>query len=98
MDDFNAKSDNVQSESEDNNIEIGEMINKNLEYSEAALSELEQPKTECGDLMTNCSSNEDCKQCSDCPNGAFCTMDVFSFCECFHDYYPDYYEYDNGLD
>ena len=35
MDDFNAKSDNVQSESEDNNIEIGEMINNKVAFSEA---------------------------------------------------------------
>ena len=90
--------------SDNNNIEIGEMINNNLEYSEAAPSELSHPKTDCFDWKTSCSSDDDCKQCSDqCSNGAGCIMDsqIFgSFCECVDDpdYYPDYYEYDNGLD
>ena len=76
---------------EDNNIKMSEMVNNNLEYSEAAPSELEQPKTECGDLMTICSSNEDCKKCSNCPNGASCgklliNMRIYSTCECHGNY------------
>ena len=67
MDDFNAKSDNVQSESEDKIIELEEMENNNLEYLEAAPSELEQAKKKCG----SCSSNDDCN-CPDCPKGAGC--------------------------
>ena len=67
-DDFNAKSDNVQSESEDDIMELEELENNNLEYSEAAPS-----KSECGiNGSGSCSSQEDCKQCLDCPNGAAC--------------------------
>ena len=87
--------------SEDNNIEIGEMINNNLKYSVAAPSELEQPKTECDVWETSCYNDEDCKQCSDCPNGAYCIVKInyagtklFSSCECSN----DYYEYDNSMD
>ena len=105
MDDFNAKSDEVlQSENEDKVIELEEMVRNNLVDSEAALSELSQPKTECDKWGTSCSSHDDCKQCSDqCPTGAVCIMDsqiLGSFCECVDDHYtdPDYYEYDNGLD
>ena len=110
MDDFNAKSDNVQSESEDNNIEIGEMINNNLEYSDMAPSELAQPKKECDyvdyydDVKIGCSSTEDCKQCMDCPEdspGVFCDLN-FDFdsdgpyCQC--DEYRHYNDYDNSMD
>ena len=105
MDDFNAKSDEVlQSENEDKVIELEEMVRNNLVDSEAALSELSQPKTECDKWGTSCSSDDDCQQCSDqCPTGAVCIMDsqiLGSFCECVDDHYtdPDYYEYDNGLD
>ena len=62
MDYFNAKSDEVQSENEDKIIELEEMVSNNLIESEAAMSYLSQPKTECDKLETNCSSNEDCKQ------------------------------------
>ena len=92
--------------SEDNNIEIDEMINKNLEYSEFVPSELEQPKTECDYMYgngfeTRCSSNEDCKQCSDCPEGVWCDLnfdfDSYGpFCQC--DEIRNYNEYDNSMD
>jgi len=71
---------------EDNNIEIGEMTNNNLEYSEFALSELEQPKPEC-DYKGGCPSDEYCKQkCPECPNGAYCNRSFWggsSNCGCF---------------
>ena len=95
--------------SEDNNIEMGEMVNNKMASSEAARSgimcrarhctpqfapsELEQPKTECdyiygNGLKTRCSSNEDCKECSDCPEGVWeCDLKLESdtdgpFCQC----------------
>ena len=88
--------------SEDNNVEVGEMVNNNkLKYSEAESSELAQSKTECDVRETSCSSDEDCKQCSDCPNGAYCILKInyagtklFRSCECSE----DYYEYDNTMD
>ena len=88
MDDFNAKSDNVQSESEDKAMELEELENNNLEYAEAAPSE--QHKSECG----FCSSQEDCKQCLDCPNGASCVgmgwiPGVQKECKCLGPYGPD---------
>ena len=90
MDYFNAKSDEVQSENEDKIIELEEMVSNNLVESEAA-----HPKTECDKWETSCSSDEDCKQCSDCPNGAYCILKIndagtklFRSCECSDD---DYY-------
>ena len=94
--------------SEDNNIEMGEMVNNKMASSEAARSgimcrarhcasqfapsELEQPKTECdyiygNGMKTRCSSNEDCKECSDCPEGVWCDLKLESdtdgpFCQC----------------
>ena len=53
-------------------------------FTEIAPSELEQPKKECdykyqyqygNGMKTRCSIDEDCKQCSDCPNGANCRAD-----------------------
>ena len=46
-------------------------------FTEIAPSELEQPKTECDYIYgngtkTRCSIDEDCKQGSDCSNGAYC--------------------------
>ena len=73
MDYLNAKSDKVQSENEDKVIELGEMVSNNLEHSEAGPLELAQPETECGYYCEpSCSSDEDCKKCSNCPNGAYC--------------------------
>ena len=96
MDYFNAKSDELQSENEDKIIELEEMVSNNLVESEAA-----HPKTECDKWETSCSSDEDCKQCSDCPNGAYCILKIndagtklFRSCECS----DDYYEYDNSMD
>ena len=59
MDYFNAKSDEVQIENEDKIIELEEMVSNNLV----------DPKTECevdgGMFSTDCSNDNDCKQCSD---------------------------------
>ena len=96
MDDFNAKSDEVQNEKEDKIIELEEMVNNNLEYSEMAPSKLAQPKKECDyvdyydDVKIGCSSTEDCKQCMDCPEGSpevFCDLNFDfdsdgPFCQC----------------
>ena len=61
-------------------------------FTEIAPSELEQPKTECDYMYgngtkTRCSSDEDCKQCSDCPEGVWCGHNFESdtdgpFCQC----------------
>ena len=77
MDYFNAKSDEVQSENEDKIIELEEMVSNNLVDSEAASSECEIWKTDC-------SSDDDCKQCDDqCPKrGAYCDIYTFRACEC----------------
>ena len=78
MDDFNAKSDNVQSESEDKIIELEEMVNNDLEYSEAEpqhsrFPDLLRPKKKCGiNDGWFCNSHNDCKQCHDCRSGAIC--------------------------
>ena len=81
MDDFNAKSDNVQSESEDKIIELEEMVNNDLEYSEAEpqhsrFPDLSRPRKVCGIHDSRfCSSHQDCKQCHDyCSNGAECDL------------------------
>ena len=45
----------------------------------------------CRDWFIFCSSDEDCKQCSDCPNGAYCEPEyitdsgrkTYPSCECF---------------
>ena len=71
-DNFNAKSDEIQSGNEKYLIELGDMVSNKLEDSEAESSELSQPKRECAEWETTCSSNEDRKQCSDCPNRAYC--------------------------
>ena len=68
------------------------------------------PKTECRNWFIRCSSDEDCNQCSDCPNGAYCEPTESgrdpgfnvgfkagekSFsCECL----DENYEYDNSMD
>ena len=69
MDDFNAKSDNVQSDSGDKIIELEEMVNNNLQYSEAEPFDPFEPfEKECGiNDSLFCNSHEDCKQCHDCP-------------------------------
>ena len=51
----------------------------------------DQPKTECdyiygNGMKTRCSNHEDCKQCSDCPEGV-CDLNFESdndgpFCQC----------------
>ena len=65
----------------DNKIEV---VNSNLADSEDAPSELElhtrkgtppQSKTECDVRGTTCSRGEDCKPCSECPNGSYCDLE-----------------------
>ena len=79
MDYFNAKSDEVQSENEDKIIELEEMVSNNLVDSEA-------PSSECQIWKTDCSSDDDCKQCDDqCPKrGAYCDIYTFRACECVY--------------
>ena len=53
------------------------------------LLKLTELKKECDYWPKDCSSDDDCKECSDCPNGAFCSTDtdplwgVWSQCKCF---------------
>ena len=79
MDYFNAKSDEVQSDNEDKIIELEEMVSNNLVDSEA-------PSSECQIWKTDCSSDDDCKQCDDqCPKrGAYCDIYTFRACECVY--------------
>ena len=60
--------------SEDKNIEMGEMVNNKMASSEAARPELEQPDTKC----PRCYSDWACQQCSDCPNGAYCSRGAWT--------------------
>ena len=55
----------------------------------------------CGHLEKNCFSDEDCKNCSNCPNGAACgqlfiNMRIFSTCECRFDNYENSLDYINA--
>ena len=59
---------------EDNNIEMGEMVNNKMASSDAARPELEQPDTKC----PRCNSDWACQQCSDCPNGAYCSRGAWT--------------------
>ena len=54
---------------EDNNIEMGEMENNKIASSEAA-----RPDTKC----PRCNSDWACQQCSDCPNGAYCSRGAWT--------------------
>ena len=101
MDDFNAKSDNVQSESEDKIFEMEEMVNNNLEYSEAEPFDLSRPKKECGVFDGPfCSSHKDCKHCH-CLHVSFCNRSSRGGsrkCLCYWYIDPNCYEYDNSKD
>ena len=65
--------------------------------SEAARPELEQPDTKC----PRCNSDWACQQCSDCPNGAYCSRGAWTGsgeCLCYWYIDKNYYEYDSNMD
>ena len=68
--------------SEDNNIEMGEMVNNKMASSEAARPELEQPVIKCHYGHTGppnyCNTDWECRKCTDCPNTGLCNRSYWT--------------------